>query len=398
MKTSTKSNRGFSIVSTIVAIILIGIATAGIVKFAGAYGTHMQQMNTLVQENSYRVFQNELALSGASPLGMGTTNPLSGSYISGSSPTPYSQMVAGAGRTLTGSATVGAYATTQDMGNRSGALGFRISPTGTAVPAPPATPLAPPSFLYSGVVPEAAFSPNLTGEIVSNAGNPPGTVYRYTIDGTSPNATSPIWISTSFLTAFPLPATLRAAAFNSDPDWSQSAVVSAALSRNLTINYSRSLGGASTGFLYTDVTGGTNNIVLTIPNMPPGTVISYTYDGSNPASSGTAVSYAAPFQVPIGAWSASVTLQATATVPASNITVGLGSWSLTPIQVAMPTPTFGGQTPQYSGGQPALEPNSVLIPVFSTISGAVLRWSVNTPITGASPTTSSGLNISVTAP
>lgn len=385
MNHRTNSTRGLSIASVIVATVLLGVTAVGVVQYAASVGQTRRDMDTRVQEDSYRVFQSELALSGSNPTTM-TANPLTG-VATASSPDPTVAMVGSAGSDFAGSASVSAYSASSDTSGRSGALGFRINSTGTAVPAPVGVPLQPPSFRVSGVVPESEFAPNLIDLILADPSNPPGTVYRYTTDGSDPTDSSPIWTSTSGLPAYPLPSLVKSAAFNADPSYTTSPIVSAALARNVDITYSRAGGGAATGFTYAEVTGGTNGIVLSIATPPGDTVIYYTYDGSEPTTSSDV--YSGAFHVPLPSWSSSVTLRAIAVSAAPNITFAPLTTVLTPIAVPMPAPSFG---------TPAGSTTAVEVPVTAVVPGALIRYDIDQGVTGSSPTISSGDSVTVTAP
>jgi hypothetical protein len=378
---------GWSLVSIIVATVVLGITAVGLVQYANTVAQHRRELDIKVQEDSYRVFQNEIALSGSNPIGM-TVNPLGGAQTE-HSPAPIIFKVAdpNASRSLPGSATVDAYAARSDMDGRSGSMGYRIVASGPALPPPGTTPLLAPTFRVSGVVPESEFTPDLTSLILGNPANPPGTVYRYTTDGTNPTASSPLWTVASSLPRDPLPDTIKAAAFHSDPQYTTSPIVSDALSRALTIAYTRGLGGNSTGFTYPEVTGGTNGIVLNVSNAPSGTAIYFTVDGSVPTTS--SAMYGGEFQVPLGEWGPVVTLRAIAVTGTINVTVTPLTVALSPMKVPLPSPSFGAV-----GGTLS----NVLIPVTSTVAGAIIRYDIDTLITGTSPTIPSGADIAVTAP
>lgn len=381
------SKRGMTLVSAVMAVVLLGITTAGIVQYSNSVGQQRREMNTRVQEDAYRVFQSELALSGSSASGP-TANPLA-SAITGLSSNPNASFAnsAAAGRNLNGSADIIGYTASSDVSGRSSALGYVIASTGTAVAAPVAVELTPPSFRISGVVPESEFNPAITNLIVAGSGNPAGTVYRYTTDGSDPTATSPIWLSaSSSINPYPLPALIKAAAFNSDPQFSTSAIVTASLSRQLSVVYARSGGGASTGFTYAEVTGATNSIVLSVSNAPPGTRIFYTYNGSTPTAASTL--YTAPFQVPLASWSSTVSLKTYADTGYDNITSPVLSLTLTPVVTTLPQPTLSS-----SGSA-----SSVSVAMTSSVPGSVIRYAIDTSVDSNSPTVSSGQSITVTAP
>jgi len=376
-----------TLVSAVMAVVLLGLTTAGIVQYSNSVGQQRREMNTRVQEDAYRVFQSELALSGSSTTGP-TANPLA-SAITGLSSNPNATFAnsAPAGRTLSGSANIMGITASSDVSGRSGALGYVIASTGTAIAAPVAVALSPPSFRVSGVVPESEFNPGITNLILGSSGNPAGTVYRYTTDGSDPIATSPIWLTaTSSLSAYPLPSVIKTAAFNSDPQFSTSSIVSANFSRQLAVVYARSGGGTATGFTYSEVTGATNSIVLSVSNAPPGTRIYYTYNGSTPTAASTL--YTAAFQVPLASWSSTVSLKAYADTGYDNITSPVLSLTLTPIVTTLPQPTLSS-----SGSA-----SSVSVAMTSSVPGSIIRYAIDTSVDSNSPTVSSGQSITVTAP
>ncbi len=377
--------RGISLVSVIIAVVLLGAATAGIIQYSSSVGNFRRELDTKVQEDSYRLFQHELALSGANPAAM-SLNPLAGS-TTGSSPMPTIAFVSTASRDQAGSAKVDAYSAAPDIIGRSASMGYRIAATGTAVIGPAGSPLLPPTFRVSGLVAESEFAPGLTNLILPNPANPPGTVYRYTLDGSTPTAASPIWNTASSLPAAPLPGLVRAAAFNSDPSSLPSSIVSDTLARGLAINYSRSSGGFSTSFTYAEVTGSTNNILLGISNAPPGTAIYYTYDGSTPTTSSHL--YTGGFQVPLFAWSATIPLQAIAVTGSDNISAAPLALTLAPSATALPPPAFGA---------PGGTATAVLVSVTDAVAGVTIRYDIDEPLGGSSPTGGNGVIVSVLAP
>lgn len=387
MSKSLSSQSGMSLVSVITAVLLLGVASAGMVQYANTVGQHQREANTRAQEDSYRTFQSEMALSGANPNAM-TANPLAASTSGiAQPPTPSITYVASSGRALTGSADVKGYVAASDQSGRAGALGYRIASTGTAVAVSMATALTPPTFRVSGVIAESEFAPTLTNLIIASSSNPPGTVYRYTTDGTDPTNNSPIWLTaSSSLPADPLPATVKAAAYNTDTQYTTSAVATVSLSRLLNIGYARSLGGSSTGFTYAEVTGAVNGILLSVTNPPSGTAIYYTYDGSAPTAASNL--YTGEFHVPLAAWSASVTLRVRAFSSASAVAFNDATFTLTPVATALPAPTFGVTSGSAS---------AVSVPVASTVAGAIIRYALDGQVSDSSPTVTNGGAITVTA-
>ena len=413
------SLRGIGLVSAIVATSILGLAAVGLVQYSNTVGSAARDANTRTQMDSFKVYQSELALAGVDPSTL-YSNPIAGTTktitvqvpivtivpgTNGEAPReittwetqqktvtdgmPEVSVVAGASSARPGAAAISAYSAASTDG-RANSVGFRIQTSGSSSPVVPSVPLEAPTFNFSGLISEATFAsnPTLMGFLTPAPGNPTGTVIRYTTDGSPPDGTSTIWSATSGFTAYVPPATVRAAAFHSDTAYSTSATASASLSRNISVAFGRQTGGTSTAFTYAEVTGFINPIVLSVSNIPPGTTIRYTYDGSAPTPSSPA--YAGAFHVPLASWGASgVPLRATAFTSYSNITSSSIDLTLTPTAVPLPTPTFGS----FGGTATAVE-----VPISSGIPGATIVYGINAPITGSSPSISSGQSIVVVAP
>lgn len=376
---------GMSLAGVVVALVLLGTATLGLVRYAASVGQFRRELDTRGQENAYRVFQQELSVLGVDPTAL-APNPLAGAATV-NPPNPTLSYISTASRDQPGSARVAAFAASPDLAGRSGALGFRISATGTAVAPPPATALQPPTFRVSGLVPESEFNPDLQNWLAPNPANPAGTIYRYTLDGTAPSATSPAWTASSAIVGAPLPALVRAAAFHSDPLYAPSAVVEASLARSLALTYGRTAGGNSTSFTYAEVTGAWNQIALGVTGNLAGLSLYYTYDGSVPTAA--AHLYSGPFHVPPAAWSATVALRVIAVTPSSNIVIAPLDVTLTPAASPLPAPTFGPT----SG-----TPTAVVLRVSDAVAGARIRYDLDRAVTALSPEIPNGASITIAAP
>jgi hypothetical protein len=161
-------------------------------------------------------------------------------------------------------------------------LGYSINATGVALPSTPATPLAAPTFNYSGDLTSASFPLN---GIINYPANPPGTIYRYTTDGSTPNISSPVWNNNPGWTVATFPSTVTIEAFNPDPQYSASPPASASYTYTYLVSASlvRADGRADlTDFKYADLqTPASTGIILT--SSISGSTILYTTDGSMPS-------------------------------------------------------------------------------------------------------------------
>lgn len=424
----SKNRMGFGLVSAIAATAIIGISAGGLIQYSNTVGQAARDANSRAQEDSFKIYQSEFALSGVDP-STASSNPVTAATHTVTTTTPVTvvvpgtegyfgpngwvpgtpettktiyvdstrtvmdgmptvAVVGGASSSQAGSAAVMAYQATAT--GRAASVGYRILTSGGTSAPIPTTPLAAPVFNFSGVIPEATFAsnPTLTGFLTPASGNPVGTVVRYTVDGSTPISTSPIWDASAGFTAYTPPAQIKAAAFSSDPNYSTSSVVTTSLQRTLTVVYGRS-SGSSTSFTYAEVTGHTNPIRLTVSNPPVGTSIYYTYDGSTPTTSSTP--YTGTFDVPLANWSAGgANLQAIVVNTSSHITgSGVLSVTLSPTQVQLSSPTFST-----TGGTAT----AVTLPISSSISDSSIRYGIDVAVTAASPTIPSGSAVTVTAP
>jgi hypothetical protein len=308
-----RNSAAFSTVELVGAVLLFSIATAGVLTMGKAMRDHRMAMISTGEQNSYSTFQSQIALQGinptlvANPMG-GAINEnarISGAITAGGTnlaatfETGAVSQPAGAQRNLGGSARVDAlnYSATAagNQATRGIGIGFAIETSG---PAPPsganAIQLAPPSFTISGDLTNATFPLNNIATLPSS--NPPGTVYRYTTDGSTPTGDSQVWDNNPDWTPASFPAQVTLQAFNPDPQYAPSPAVTASYSMQLNVTYARADGRVDNpyGFNLSDLAApGVTGIVLN--GNVAGFDILYTLDGSDPTVSPTATLYSGAF-------------------------------------------------------------------------------------------------------
>ena len=161
----------------------------------------------------------------------------------------------------------------------------------------------------------------------------------------------------------------------------------------LAVNYSREDLTTSTNFTYTQVSNPNgppsvrDGIVLSVAGNPPGVSVYYTYDGSAPTAGSNL--YTGPFQVPLPAWSSSISLKAVAISTSGSMVSGpILSLTLTPLQTQLAAPSFN----PVSGSTISQSTAVQVIPANSTTD------SPRTALGGAAPTNTSSLSLSFTFP
>jgi len=313
-----RSRRGFTVVELVVAFLLFSLATSAVLMMSKAMNGHRTAAASTAQRNAYATLQSEVALQGINPSVVG--NPLgavinsnqggtAGMVVSLGSNTALtidrSQQAgfeigavsrpAGAQRSLGGSARVDALnysvnaAGTQ--ATRGAGIGFAVETAGPLA-AQNTIPLAAPSFNVTGDLTNVTMPLNNIATLPAT--NPPGTVYRYTTDGSTPTAGSPIWDNDPGWTSGSFPAEVTLAAFNSDPQYSPSLAVTATYTMQLNVTYSRADGRTTEpyGFTLSDLADPADTGIVLTANVPGFTIV-YTLDGSDPTVAGNA--YAGPF-------------------------------------------------------------------------------------------------------
>jgi type II secretory pathway pseudopilin PulG len=313
-----RSRRGFTVVELVVAFLLFSLATAAVLMMSQAMNGHRTAAVSSAQRNAYATLQSEVALQGINPSVVG--NPL-GSVINANQGGTAGTVVslgantgltvarsqqagfeigavsrpAAAQRALGGSARVDAInysvnaAGTQ--ATRGAGIGFAVETAGPLA-AQNTIPLAAPSFNVTGDLTNVAMPLNNIATLPPT--NPPGTVYRYTTDGSTPTANSPIWDNDPGWTSASFPGQVTLAAFNTDPQYSPSQAVTATYTMQLNVTYSRADGRTIEpgGFTLADLADPADTGIVLTANVPGFTIV-YTLDGSDPAVAGTA--YAGPF-------------------------------------------------------------------------------------------------------
>jgi type II secretory pathway pseudopilin PulG len=411
--TGKRGEKGFTTVEIIVALVLFSAATAGVLLMGKAMRDHRTAAATASQQNAYATFQSQIALQGINPALVG--NPLqsvvnqrgtTGTTVSLGSNTSMQivrnvqasfevsdhavgQPVA-AQRNLAGSARVDAVtynaASAGAQATRGASMGFGIETTGLATTVN-AIPLAPPTFNIQGDLTGAAFPLNDIATLPST--NPPGTTYRYTLDGSVPTASSPIWDNNPDWTQTTFPQEVALRAFNSDQQYAPSATVTATYSMQLSVSFGRADDRTSNlyGFTLADLSSAQATGVTLTENVPGFTIL-YTLDGSNPTASPTAASYSGPF-VPLQAqFGPTVPLEVAAvSTDPRYVSAPTALYTLTTITVPLQPPTF--ITPNT---QP-LSPGSSVV-ISDPGSGASPRTAVNngSPTQNSSSATSFPLN------
>jgi hypothetical protein len=221
------------------------------------------------------------------------------------------------------------------------------------------------TYVLMPLVANPSFSPAggsyATGQTVTIYSSTPGAVIHYTIDGSAPNTSSPI-----FNGPISVPGTEVLQAFAGSSGYGNSLVVSA------TYNIASSVTAAPTFSL----AAGTYKYAqtLTISDSTPGSVIYYTTNGTTPTTSSTV------YSGPITVWS---TTPATEIVQAFATTSGYSASPVTSATyVLMPlvaSPTFTPQAGSYASTQ--------LVTISTTTPNATIYYTTN----GSAPSTSSAI-------
>jgi prepilin-type N-terminal cleavage/methylation domain-containing protein len=302
------SPRGFSLVEIILALVLFAGVSVAIWRLSGTSQRFATEATSMAQQNVYSTLRAEIALQGLNPTtvtnfaapvltdtggtAVQTSNPAADQrhmgFVRGlvaSFESSAMKPAAGANRAQPGSAlrTAIIYQTPSlSLQTAKGiGLGYSIGSTGVAMP-PSASPLAAPTFNYSG---DLTVSPFPLNGIVNYPANPPGTTYRYTTDGSTPNSSSPVWNNNPGWTVATFPSTVTVAAFNPDPQYAPSPPASATYTYTYLVSASLSRAdGRSdlTDFTYADLQNPAGAGIVLTPSRPGATIL-YTTDGSTPS-------------------------------------------------------------------------------------------------------------------
>jgi hypothetical protein len=366
------SPRGFSLVEIILALVLFTGVSVAIWQLSGTSQRFATEATSMAQQNVYSTLRAEIALQGLNPTtvtnfaapvltdtggtAVQTSNPATDQrhmgFVRGlvaSFESSAMKPAAGANRAQPGSALRTAIdyqtpslslQTAKDIG-----LGYSIGSTGVAMPVTPGTPLAAPTFNYSGDLTSAPFPLN---GIVNYPANPPGTTYRYTTDGSTPNSSSPVWNNNPGWTVATFPSTVTVEAFNPDPQYAPAPPASATYTYTYLVSASLSRAdGRSdlTDFTYADLQNPAGAGIVLTPSRPGATIL-YTTDGSTPSQTNGIV-YTGAFAPAVSLFNPTDTLRIFAVytpgssdpryIYASNAVV---AYTLNPIAVAPADPVI----------------------------------------------------------
>ena len=351
--------KAFSTVELVGAIVLFSAATSGVLYMGRAMHDHQLAAASMNQQNAYATFQSQVTLQGIDPTLV--ANPMAGAINQGQIITGAAAAVgrnlnaafemnavtqpAGARRSLAGSVRIDAInynvAPAGNAPSRGAGIGFAIETTGPAAPAPPnAIQLAPPVFNVTGDLTNLVFPLNNIATLPSS--NPPGTLYRYTTDGSTPNGSSPVWDNNPGWTPGNFPARLTLAAFNPDPQYAASAGVTASYSMQLSASFGRADNRTTDlyGFNIADLVSPDATGIVLSDNID-GYVIFYTLDGSDPTASPTAASYSGPFAPGQSFFGPNVTLRVAAVSSDARITSSpILTYTLSAEQTPLMAPSF----------------------------------------------------------
>jgi prepilin-type N-terminal cleavage/methylation domain-containing protein len=300
--------RGFSLVEIILALVLFAGVSVAIWQLSGTSQRFNTEATSMAQQNVYTTLRAEIALQGLNPttvtnFAAPVLTDTGGTAVNSSNPaadqrnmgfvrglvasfeTSAMKPAAGANRAQPGSAirTAIDYQTPSlSLQTAKGiGLGYSIGSTGVALP-PPATPLAEPTFNYSGDLTSAPFPLN---GIINYPANPPGTTYRYATNGSAPNSSSPAWNNNPGWTVATFPYSVTVEAFNPDPQYAPSPPASTTYTYTYSVSASLSRAdgrGDLTDFTYADLQNPAGAGIVLTPSRPGATIL-YTTDGSTPS-------------------------------------------------------------------------------------------------------------------
>lgn len=133
--------------------------------------------------------------------------------------------------------------------------------------------------------------------VAADPDSPQGVIVRYTVDGSIPNESSPVWDPAALWSEASIPLSANFRAFHPDTlVWnpSISRTVNFTITAGLIITrLTTGVAAADEFFTIEDVLSGSDGLALA-PVGPASAVVYYTLDGSDPRVSGTRFSYATP--------------------------------------------------------------------------------------------------------
>jgi hypothetical protein len=260
--------QGYMLANLIVGIIIFGALAGAMALTIHAINEAQGSAAARAQSEAERTAQKESSLYGLDATGL---NPLSAAGASPSTMTnPSTLGTSGGGADIQGMVLSG------DTAGRSSAAGVRVvgaDGTGTTPvdPTPDPVDLVAPTVNYNGALPLTAGLFPISDMVTLPTGNPSGTFYTYTTDGTNPQRTGSVWNGTESYTALNLPSEFRIQAYHPNDDlYRPSSIAVGSLSATAAISYDREpvLPGGYTiyDFSYEMVRDGTNRILLDLDN------------------------------------------------------------------------------------------------------------------------------------
>jgi hypothetical protein len=241
--------------------------------------------------------------------------------------------------------------TVRAFGVKAGVYGSATSATFTIVPQLPQLPA--PSFSLAQGYYMGAQSVSLTGSQL-------GGVIHYTIDGTTPTATSPIYNGTSIHIA---EQTTIGAFITAISGYSSSPIVKQTYSIIPTTPFISPAAGTYT-----------KGVTVTISDATPDTIIYYTTDGSTPTVASSR--YTAPISIPTE--SIQEAIRAFATLDAVSSSATSSEFTISP-PVPVATPVISPVTGSYS--------TNPTITIADSLNGAMIYYTID----GSTPTSQSTL-------
>lgn len=276
------SKKGYMLANLIVGLIVFGTLAGGIAMTIHAINEAQGSAAARAQSEAERSAQKESSLYGLDATAL---NPVGAVGASPSTMTNPSTLGTG-GR---GGADLQGMVLSGDTAGRSSAAGIRIlgadgtgsTPTG---PTPDPVDLIAPIVNYDGALPLAAGLFPVTDMVTLPTGNPSGTFYTYTTDGTNPQRGGSRWNGTESYSAANLPAEFRIQAYHDNDDlYSPSAIATGSLTASASISYEREPvmpGGYSIyDFDFDMINDGTNRIILGTDNETGLYSLEYSIEG-----------------------------------------------------------------------------------------------------------------------